>query len=437
MKKRIIVRGPLLSRSGYGEQSRFALRALKSREDLFDIYMLNTAWGATGQISDRGPLREWINQTLIKTQMLLGSLPPNEANHTAFDISLQITIPNEFEKMAPVNVGYTAGIETSMVAPEWIQKSNMMMDRLITISNHSKKVFMQTNYKFEAPAHQADRPGAHELNLKIPIDYVGYPIRTCNIEAHAVDIDLKTEKNFLVIAQWGHRKNLDNTIRWFVEEFKDDSDVGLIIKTNNASDSLIDREATFARMEHLLTTCPEHKCKIYLIHGELSENELVWLYAHPTSKGFISLAHGEGFGLPIFEAACNGLPIITVTWGGQLDFISIPNKKGKASPKIAKVDYDVAQVQPEVVWPGVIVENSMWSWPREWSYKRALRDVLNKEKHYRQQAHTLQKHVLKTFTTEKQNDLFVRYVLDGARTSPEALKDKVNAATMVEVIDYE
>ena len=77
MKKRIIVRGPLLSRSGYGEQSRFALRALKSREDLFDIYMLNTAWGATGQISDRGPLREWINQTLIKTQNASG-IPPTQ-----------------------------------------------------------------------------------------------------------------------------------------------------------------------------------------------------------------------------------------------------------------------------------------------------------------------------------------------------------------------
>lgn len=45
MLKRILVKGPLLSRSGYGEQSRFALRALRSRPDLYDIYMINTAWG--------------------------------------------------------------------------------------------------------------------------------------------------------------------------------------------------------------------------------------------------------------------------------------------------------------------------------------------------------------------------------------------------------
>ena len=52
MKKKIFVRGPVLSQSGYGEQSRFALRALKSREDLFDIYIQPIAWGKTGMDRD-------------------------------------------------------------------------------------------------------------------------------------------------------------------------------------------------------------------------------------------------------------------------------------------------------------------------------------------------------------------------------------------------
>ena len=43
------------------------------------------------------------------------------------DISLQITIPNEFEKMCPVNIGYTAGIETNKVAPIWLQKGNFSL----------------------------------------------------------------------------------------------------------------------------------------------------------------------------------------------------------------------------------------------------------------------------------------------------------------------
>ena len=39
MKKNVLLVGPILTRSGYGEQARFALRALRSREDLFNIYI--------------------------------------------------------------------------------------------------------------------------------------------------------------------------------------------------------------------------------------------------------------------------------------------------------------------------------------------------------------------------------------------------------------
>jgi len=50
MKKKILVKGPALSRSGYGEQTRFALRALRTYEEYLDIYLLNIPWGTTGFI---------------------------------------------------------------------------------------------------------------------------------------------------------------------------------------------------------------------------------------------------------------------------------------------------------------------------------------------------------------------------------------------------
>ena len=39
MRKKIFVRGPVLTQSGYGEQARFALRSLRSQPDLFDVYI--------------------------------------------------------------------------------------------------------------------------------------------------------------------------------------------------------------------------------------------------------------------------------------------------------------------------------------------------------------------------------------------------------------
>ena len=43
--KTILVRGPALSRSGYGEQTRFALRALRTHEDRFNILVQNISLG--------------------------------------------------------------------------------------------------------------------------------------------------------------------------------------------------------------------------------------------------------------------------------------------------------------------------------------------------------------------------------------------------------
>ena len=93
---------------------------LKSREDLFDIYIQPITWGKTGWVWKDDELRQWIDHRIKETAVLLQSkqLQP--------DISLQITIPNEFEKMCPINIGYTAGIETNKCSPQWLPKCNEM-----------------------------------------------------------------------------------------------------------------------------------------------------------------------------------------------------------------------------------------------------------------------------------------------------------------------
>lgn len=406
MKKKIIIKAPLLSRSGYGEQSRFALRALRAKEDIFDIYAVNINWGGTGQIVDQSEEAIFIKEALQKTVQ-------HSQGGGTFDISLQITVPNEFEKIAPINIGYTAGIETTRVSGQWLDKSNTMVDKLIVISNHSKKVFEQTKYTVQDQAGNEIK----DWGLQVPIDVVNYPVR--HFTPEPVKINFTTDKNYLTVAQWGVRKNLDNTIKWFVEEFKDDEDVGLVVKTNSVSDSIMDRELTSARLLGVLNSYPDRKCKIYLLHGEVSPGHLTWLYKHPTMKALINIGHGEGFGLPLFEAAYNGLPLITTTWSGQMDFICKPNKNGKRVPKVIRVDYDLKPVQKEAVWEGIIEAESMWCYARESSYKRALRDAIKKEAHYRMEAAALKKYIEKNFTDEQMYENFTSCIYD---PSPEELE---------------
>ena len=118
MKKKILVRAPILSQSGYGEQARFALRALRSREDLFDIFIVPIAWGKTGWIWEETEFRAWMDERITLTQVLI------QRKELKVDMSLQITIPNEFERLAPINIGYTAGIETNKCSPQWLPKCN-------------------------------------------------------------------------------------------------------------------------------------------------------------------------------------------------------------------------------------------------------------------------------------------------------------------------
>lgn len=410
MLKKVLIKGPILSRSGYGEQSRFALRSLRSRPDLFDIYIVNIAWGGTGQITNIDEETNFINECLIKTQL-------HVQQKGQFDISLQVTVPNEFEKIAPVNIGYTAGIETTKVAPQWIQKSNDNVDKLIVVSNHSKNVFEQTTYDVK------DQNGneVKGWGLSVPVEAVNYPVR--EFEPEEVNIDFKTDKNFLVVSQWGPRKNLENTIKWFVETFRDEEDIGLVLKTNTASDSVMDRELTQKRLELLLKAFGERKCSVYLIHGEVSPGNLAWLYEHPTMKALINIGHGEGYGLPLFEAAYHGLPLITTAWSGQMDFICKPNKKGKQVPRIVRVDYDVNEVQKSAVWNGVIQADSKWAFARENSYKRALTECLEKETHYRNEAEGLKNYIRENFTDEKVYADFVDNVLGRkANLEPEEVK---------------
>jgi hypothetical protein len=43
------------------------LRALKSREDLFEVFIKPITWGQTSWITDDTPERRWIDETIEKT----------------------------------------------------------------------------------------------------------------------------------------------------------------------------------------------------------------------------------------------------------------------------------------------------------------------------------------------------------------------------------
>ena len=389
--KKVLVRGPALSQSGYGEHTRFLLRALRSREDIFDIHLLNVNWGKTGWIWEANEEREWLDSLLQKTIQYT-------QQGGQFDISLQVTIPQEWEKLAPVNIGVTAGTETTKISPKWVEKT-YMMDKIIVVSEHTKYGFMNTEY----PAMNQQTGEQFTAKTNCPVEVVGYPVK--EIEAKEVELQLENDFNFLTVGTWIPRKNLENTIKWFVEEFHD-QEVGLVVKTSLAKNCLRDREVANVRLNQLLNEYTNRKCNVYLLHGDMTEEEMTGVYNHPKIKALVNFSHGEGFGLPMFEAAYNGVPVVAPAWGGQCDFLYINTKskkgKEKKTPMFTTVPFEIKPIQKEAVWDGVLQADSQWCFPKEWAAKKALRSVVKEYGAAQSKAKKLQNWVKKEFSQDKQ-----------------------------------
>ena len=236
------------------------------------------------------------------------------------------------------------------------------MDKIIVPSEHAKYGFDNTDYKLK------NQQTGEEIDFKntVPVEVIHYPVK--DTKSSDLDLPLDTDFNFLTVAQWGPRKNLENTIKWFVEEFRND-DVGLVVKSNIAKNCLMDRKKLHGDLTNFIRQQGERQCKVYLLHGDMTDAEMHSLYNNERIDAFVSLPHGEGFGLPLFEAAYSGLPVVTVGWSGQLDFLV----DTEGQEQFYNVAFDLQPVQKEVVWDGVITPESMWAYAREGSAKEKMR----------------------------------------------------------------
>lgn len=392
MKKKILVRGPALSQSGYGEHARMILRALKEREDLFDVFVVPTGWGHTGWLTTNDAFRAWVDQRILITQAAI-------QQRVQFDISIQVSIPNEFERLAPVNIGVTAGVETTKVSPAWLQKCNEM-DKVIVPSTFAKWGFENTVYQGQ---DQFGNPAT--LKLQTPIEVIPYPVRDdVEVIPEFTDkIDLSHDDfAYLMVGQWGPRKNMDNAIRWWLEE-NWDQDVVLVVKTSHRRNNIMDRDFTENRLKTILRSVKldpkNRKCSVKLLHGDMSEAEMKTLYHHPAIKCMVTATHGEGFGLPLFEFAQTGKLIVAPGWSAHLDFLTYPNEKGEQVNGFLEVDYTVAPIQKEAVWDGVLQADSSWCYPDEASFKQRVRQARTKIKKWEPKAKAVAKNIQSRFNT--------------------------------------
>jgi glycosyltransferase involved in cell wall biosynthesis len=322
---------------------------------------------------------------------------------------VQVSIPPEFKKYATKNIGITAGIETDRVSPSWINFANQM-DLMIVTSKHAQDGFMRNDV-------QAQMPNGHKVPLKYNVNtkVINYPVKYTEPEDLSESLQLPNDFNFLTISQWGPRKNLPALVKWFVEEFHDEG-VGLVVKTNKAKNCLSDRMVCTDMMKSILKSFPDKKCSVHLLHGSMTEEEIHGIYLHPKIKAYVTTTHGEGYGLPLFEAAYSGMPIAAPGWSGQMDFLCIDKKKknGKSSRQtmFEKIGYDLAPIQQEAVWENVLEKDSQWCYPKEHKTKSAMRKLYTNYSAKKNTANVLKESLFETHSEEIIQKKVVDAILD-------------------------
>ena len=205
----------------------------------------------------------------------------------------------------------------------------------------------------------------------IPESYID----ACVQNTDSLSLEFETENNFLILGQMSgdwetDRKNTAQAIAVFCDTFKGRSDVGLIVKTNVGGNSTVDRHISRLRLKATLDSIrPEGNPKVYFLHGYLKDEEVSSLYHHPKVKGLISLTHGEGFGLPLLEAAACGLPVLATNWSAHTEFLNLGNWK--------KVKGTIDPIPQRKVDGMIFVHGSKWANPDIRSSKEAMLELVN------------------------------------------------------------
>jgi glycosyltransferase involved in cell wall biosynthesis len=408
-KQYVVISCPIDTYSGYGSRARdFVKATVEAKKDEWDVWVMPQRWGETpwGYIQDHKEEWGWLEPKMLPFQQPLNQKP---------DVWMQITIPNEFQPIGNYNIGVTAGIETTLCHPSWIDGINRM-DLTLVSSVHAKKVFEATQAEERHPDGQIVR----KIQIQKPVEvlFEGVDLNTY-FEINNDDLpetDLITSLDnidenfaFLFVGHWlqgefgQDRKNVGQTIKVFLETFKNKHNApALILKTAIHNGSIMDHTEVLNKINSIKSTVKAKKLpNIYLIHGELEEEDMNHLYNHPKVKAMVNFTKGEGFGRPLLEFSVFKKPIIASGWSGHVDFLN--------REFVSLIEGRLQPIHSSAVVENILVKESSWFEADFVSASQKMVDVWTNYKKYETNAKRQTHYAKSNFSFEKMVETLKEY----------------------------
>lgn len=429
MKPFIVLQGPVATRSGYGNHTRdLALSLLKA--DKYDIQIISLPWGNTPMNALEA---DNADHQLIDRHIARGNINRKP------DVFIQVSVANEFQPLGKYNIGITAGVETNQVPHEFIQGANRM-DLLLVPSEFTKKGFVDTVYD---QVDEKTKQKTGELRLEKPVEVL---FEGADLDIYkkikSIDIDsdindelsaIDTDFNFLFVGHWlkgafgQDRKDVAMMIKTFCEAFKNKSSKnkpGLILKTSHATFSIIDREETMKKIQRITESYGNKAPRIYLLHGDLTDEQMNSLYNHPKVKAMLSFTKGEGFGRPLLEFTLSEKPVLASQCSGHQDFLK------HAHPLIG----DETEIH-ESATDKFLLKGSKWFTVNYGYAVNTLRDCVSNYKNYLKAAKRQAYYSKTEFSLDAMSKKFCEYVDTALDSVPQQMELKLPKLKKVNTAD--
>ncbi len=370
---------PFNTRSGYGDHARSIFYSIMDREDL-NIQCLDVRWGSTP--------RNHLRPEVPRHKKLLDCFTSSDKIQGQPDVLIDIRIPNEFANGAKVNIGITAGVETDVVSPQFLDGMNRMNLNIVP-SRFTANTFNKCSYdKMEdLPNGQKQRVGVVKNERPIKVLFEGIdvdvysPKKKHDLEKNLyeeLDKLIKEEFAYLHVGQWGQqrfgedRKNIGILIKSFFKAFANIKNApALVLKTNGANFSILDK--------------------------------------HEIKK--------KGFGRPMLEASCCDLPVIASKWSGHLDFLT--------DSESMLIDGFIKEVPKSVLWENIIIEPSKWFNVNEADVVRKIRTFYKKRKLIQKKANRLGKKNRREFSLGAMAKEFNKILDECLKSVPQSVNLKL------------